>query len=91
MRPDALRPATAKAAASKKLATRLSKGERPYRKRMAEVGAVYDLSPVARRPEDIMAKAKVPGPGGEGQVAHRQRGRRRRRGHSSGLRRGRTA
>jgi hypothetical protein len=35
MRPDALRPATAKAAASKKLATRLSKGERPYRKRMA--------------------------------------------------------
>jgi hypothetical protein len=42
MRPDALRPATAKAAASKKLATRLSKGERPYRKRRAEVGAVYD-------------------------------------------------
>jgi hypothetical protein len=62
MRPDALRPATAKAAASKKLATRLSKGERPYRKRMAEVGAVYDLSPVVRRPEDIMAKAEVPGP-----------------------------
>jgi hypothetical protein len=62
MRPDALRPATAKAAASKKLATRLSKGERPYRKRMAEVGAVYDLSPAVRRPEDIMAKAEVPGP-----------------------------
>lgn len=62
MRPDALRPATAKAAASKKLATRLSKGERRYRKRMAEVGAVYDLSPVVRRPEDIMAKAEVHGP-----------------------------
>lgn len=59
MRPEALRPATAKAAASKKLATRLSKGERPYRKRMAEVGAVYDISPVVRRPEDIMGG---PGP-----------------------------
>ncbi len=37
MRPDALRPATAKAAANTnpKLATRLSKGERRNRKRMA--------------------------------------------------------
>ena len=41
MRPDALRPATAKAAgrATAKLATRLSKGEKRNRKRMAEVGA----------------------------------------------------
>jgi hypothetical protein len=62
MRPDALRPATAKAAASNKLAARLSKGERPYRKRMAEVGAVYDLTPVARRPEDIMGKTGAPAP-----------------------------
>ena len=62
MRPEALRPATAKAAASKKLATRLSKGERRYRKRMAEVGAVYEVSPVARRPEDIMGGQKVPAP-----------------------------
>jgi len=48
MRPDALRPATAKAAgqATAKLATRLSKGEKHNRKRMAEVGAVYDLTPV---------------------------------------------
>ena len=64
MRPEALRPATAKAAASKKdkPTTRLSKGERPCRKRMAEVGAVYDVSPVVRRPEDIMGSKKVPAP-----------------------------
>jgi hypothetical protein len=62
MRPDALRPATAKAAASNKLAAHLSKGERRYRKRMAEVGAVYEVTPVARRPEDIMGGQKVPAP-----------------------------
>lgn len=57
MRPDALREATAKAAgaASPKLGTRLSKGEKRYRKRMAEVGAVYDLAPVARTPADVLA------------------------------------
>lgn len=57
MRPDALREATAKAAgaASPKLGTRLSKGEKRYRKRMAEVGAVYDLTPVARTPADVLA------------------------------------
>ena len=38
MRPEALRPGTAKAAAPKKLPARLSKGERPYRKRMAVMG-----------------------------------------------------
>jgi len=56
MRPDALRPATAKAAghATAKLATRLSKGEKRNRKRMAEVGAVYDLTPVPRVPADII-------------------------------------
>jgi len=58
MRPDALRPATAKAAnqATAKLATRLSKGEKRNRKRMAEVGAVYDLTPVARTPGDIIGR-----------------------------------
>ncbi len=56
MRPDALRPATAKAASTTnpKLATRLSKGEKRNRKRMAEVGAVYDISPVSRCPADIL-------------------------------------
>jgi hypothetical protein len=42
MRPDGLREATAKAAASQKLATRLSKGEKRNRKRMAEVAAGED-------------------------------------------------
>jgi len=56
MRPDGLRPATAKAAATTnpKLATRLSKGEKRGRKRMAEVGAIYDATPVPRTPADIL-------------------------------------
>jgi len=57
MRPDSLRPATEKAAAAatNKLETRLSKGEKRNRKRMAEVGAVYDLAPVPRSPADVLA------------------------------------
>jgi hypothetical protein len=56
MRPDALRQATAKAAAAAapKLATRLSRGEKRYRKRMAEVGCVYDVTPVVRTPADVI-------------------------------------
>lgn len=56
MRPGALRPATAKAAATTnpKLATRLSKGEKRNRKRLAEVGAVYDATPVPRITTDIL-------------------------------------
>jgi len=43
MRPDALRPATKKAAqaTAHKLKTRLSKGEKRDRKRVAELAAVY--------------------------------------------------
>lgn len=57
MRPDSLRPATGKAAAAatNKLTTRLSKGEKRYRKRLAEVGAVYDLRPVVRTPTEVLA------------------------------------
>ena len=57
MRPDALRAATAQAAArsTTKLATRLSKGEKRNRKRMAEVGSVYDAEPVPRTPAAILA------------------------------------
>jgi hypothetical protein len=57
MRPDALRPATAKAAAAatNKLECRLSKGEKRNRKRLAEVGAVYELTPVVRSPADVLA------------------------------------
>jgi hypothetical protein len=56
MRPDSLRPATAAkaAAASAKLKTRLSKGEKRNRKRLAEVGAVYDLTPTPRTAAEVM-------------------------------------
>lgn len=43
MRREALRAATAKSAPSRKLATRLSAGEKRGRKRMAEVVAVFDV------------------------------------------------
>jgi hypothetical protein len=57
MRPDSLRPATerAAAAATTKLETRLSKGEKPNRKRLAEVGAVYDVAPIPRSPTEVLA------------------------------------
>jgi hypothetical protein len=63
MRPDALRPATrrAAAAATPKLATRLSKGEKRNRKRMAEVGAVYDITPAVRTGADILTLDEAPG------------------------------
>ena len=57
MLPDALRPATAKAAAAaeSKLATRLSPGEKNGRKRMAELACVYDAVPVPRTPRDVIS------------------------------------
>jgi len=57
MLPEALRPATARAAAAaeNKLATRLSPGEKNGRKRMAELACVYDAVPVPRTPEDIIS------------------------------------
>jgi hypothetical protein len=54
MRPGALREATARKATSAKLKTRLSKGEKANRKRMAEIGAVYDVKPVPRTVADIL-------------------------------------
>ena len=54
MRPEGLREATAKTAASRKLSGRLSKGEKRHRKRMAEVAAVYDLTPIPRTVADIL-------------------------------------
>lgn len=58
MRPDALRQATRRAAqkATTKLQTRLSKGEKRNRKRMAEVGAVYDCTPVVRSARDVLSR-----------------------------------
>ena len=67
MRPEALREATRRAAqsSSTKLKTRLSKGEKRGRKRMAELGAVYDTTPIPRNATDVLAikdEEPVPGP-----------------------------
>jgi hypothetical protein len=56
MRLEALRAATAKAAAKLgKMRTRLSAGEKPNRKRMACLVTVYDAEPARRRPHDVIA------------------------------------
>jgi hypothetical protein len=56
MRPGALRPATARAAARQgRMRTRLAAGEKPNRKRMATLTCVYDAEPAPRRPHDIIA------------------------------------
>ena len=57
MRPEDLRPATAKAAqqAQPKLKTRLSKSEKAGRKRMAQVAAVYVVEPVLRSPAEVLS------------------------------------
>jgi hypothetical protein len=72
MRPEDLRPATQKALAkaSRKLATRLTRGEKRNRKRMAEVAAIYAVAPFPRTVMDVMhdlrpvrdAKKKRPRP-----------------------------
>ncbi|MGH9267169.1 MAG: hypothetical protein ACRD0D_03230, partial [Acidimicrobiales bacterium] len=65
MRPDSLRPATetVAAAAANKLETRLSKGEKPNRKRIATVGAVYDLTPpTCWPPRPATTRRRRPGP-----------------------------
>ncbi len=63
MRPEALRPATAEAAAQAdpKFQTRLSPGEKRNRKRVAEVGAVYDAAPAPRTPVDVLASSSQQG------------------------------
>ncbi|MCA1707966.1 MAG: ISKra4 family transposase [Actinobacteria bacterium] len=72
MRPQALRAATAQAAAraTPKLATRLSRGEKGHRKRMAEVGSVYDATPVSRTAQDILAGGGGPPAPKKGPRAH---------------------
>jgi hypothetical protein len=56
MRPEDLRPATQKAAArtTRKLDTRLTRGEKKNRKRMAEVAAIYDVAPFPRTVMDVV-------------------------------------
>jgi len=57
VRKDDLRPATRKAASrgQRKLDTRLAKGEKPHRKRMATVAAVYTVAPYLRSAADVIA------------------------------------
>jgi hypothetical protein len=57
MVPRDLRPATKKAAgkAVRKLATRLTSGEKRNRKRMAEVAAIYTVPSYARTAEEVVA------------------------------------
>jgi len=56
MRKEALRAQTRRAAegTAHKLRTRLSKGEKRHRKRMATVAAVYRIAPYVRRADDIV-------------------------------------
>jgi len=56
MRPGALRAPTQRQAehSEHKLKTRLSRGEKRNRKRMAEVGAVYEITPAPRTAGDIL-------------------------------------
>lgn len=72
MLPDGLREGTRRAAArsQQKLGSRLSRGEKGNRKRVAEVGAVYDLAPVPRTPEQILGQV----PEGEPRAAPKARG-----------------
>ena len=57
MRREALREATRRAAeqAQPKLKSRLSKGEKKNRKRMAMVASVYNVAPYVRTPDDVVA------------------------------------
>jgi len=57
MRRQDLRPETREAAETtqRNLSTRLTKGEKRNRKRMAEVAAVYTVAPYVRKPDDVLA------------------------------------
>jgi hypothetical protein len=69
MRPGELRPEAARNArkAVPKQDGRLSQGEVRTRKRMAETGAVYVITPAPRTPADITGPApRAPGPRAEG-------------------------
>jgi hypothetical protein len=62
MRPEDLRTATRKAAATRAetFTARLGRGRRLHAKRMASVAAVYTIQPFVRTPEDILPPAGVP-------------------------------
>jgi hypothetical protein len=56
MRPEGLRPATAKAAAEGRRDGRLPSGEKAARRRMAEIAAVYTITPVPRTLDDVLPR-----------------------------------
>ena len=60
MRHADLRPATQVAAAhrQRKLATRLTKGEKRHHKRIAQVAAVYTIAPFVRSAEDVIRELR---------------------------------
>ena len=60
MRPADLRPATQAAASrrQRKLATRLTKGEKRHVKRIAQVAAVYTIAPFKRTAEDLIRELR---------------------------------
>lgn len=61
MRPEGLTDATRKRAEKgRRLRHRVSPGEKPSRKRMAQVATVYELKTVARTPEGIVGLEKGP-------------------------------
>ncbi|MFQ5653023.1 MAG: hypothetical protein ACE5IY_24095 [bacterium] len=62
MRQEDLRPATQKAAKSSKhkKQTRLSRGEKRNRKRMATVASVYDIAPHIRSADSIIGSKEEP-------------------------------
>ena len=64
MRKEALREETRKAAEQRRprLDKRRSKGEPAHLKRMAEVGAVYDVAPFVRSPYDVVYELHKKGP-----------------------------
>jgi len=55
--------------------TRLSAGEKPNRKRMAALVAVYDAEPARRRPHDVIAPpgGRAGGPGSTRSDEHGER------------------
>jgi hypothetical protein len=63
MRRADLRPATQAAAATRqrKLATRLTKGEKRHTKRIAQVAAVYTIAPFVRTAEDLIRELRPAG------------------------------
>lgn len=56
MRPDHLRDETRERAQSttRKMRTRLARGEKPNRKRMAQVASIYTIQPFIRKPREVL-------------------------------------